>query len=118
MSKPRFPVRVERTFVYRASIKETGEVLECESFKDLYNYSLSHLRGMVGQVRNNINLMYDNYSCVLEFGYSTEYWTDNNHAYAEWESLTRFGFLSVSSCSVCFLRFGDFKENRTERELV
>ena len=114
MSKSRFPVLVKRYFTYSAFIRETGEILQCDTFKSLYNIALSHLKTEISS-ENLEDKYYDCCTCSFEFGYCSEYWEDDKHCYYEWESLTRIGYMYVSTISIAFLRFADFKEMIVKR---
>lgn len=86
--KPLFPLSVERSFHYRAVIKDTGEILESDNFKSLYHATKSHLRIEVGAVGSD----HYNYStAVLSFGYSTVYESKPGYYYGEWEELQTLG---------------------------
>lgn len=98
MSKPRFPLSVERYFCYRARIESTGEVLECGTFKDLYYYTRSHLRTEVFYMEKE----YKYSEAVLEFGYYTMYEVKKGYWYSEWTLIKDYGCLQVSTLSECF----------------
>lgn len=103
MSKPRFPLSVERHFCYRARIENTGEILETNTFKRLYHFTRSHLRTDVFYKREE----YRHSEAILEFGYCTEYEIRPGYYYAEWTQLEDYGCMQISTLSECFYRTSD-----------
>ena len=103
MSKPRFPLSVERYFCYRAKINTTGEILECETFKSLYHFTRSHLRTEVLYKEHE----YKYSEAVLEFGYHTDYQIRKGYWYSEWTQLEDFGCMQISTLSETFYRTSD-----------
>lgn len=102
MTKPRFPLSVTREFMYRARIN-TGDVIASESFRDLYNVTLHHLR-----VENSTH---HQFMCAwLEYGYETTYEDLNHKFYCEFEIVQRHGMLWVSSIDQGFKRWKDDRE--------
>ena len=106
MSKPMFPLSVERHFTFRAKIRSTGEVLESESFKTLYNVTLCHLRCEVGETKDT---KYSQCDANIEFGYATSYKIKEGYYYEEWNTVNDIAFVSVTSLSVAVLRYSDRK---------
>ena len=103
MSKPRFPISVERYFCYRAKIESTGEILECETFKSLYHFTRSHLRTEVLYKEDE----YRYSEAVLEFGFYTNYEIRKGYYYSEWTLLHDYGCMQVSTLSEAFYRTSD-----------
>ena len=104
--KPRFPLSVTRTFCYRAFLKDSGEMLECNDFKSLYRITKSHLRDEVGSACSD----YHYSTAVLSFGYATLYEIKPGYYYEEWAELHRFGCFYVSTLTESFMRFRDGKD--------
>ena len=95
--KPRFPLSVVREFKYRAILNEYGEVLETDSFKNLYRFTRQHLRG---EVLNNLNQSeYRHGDATLQYGYETRYEIRKGYWYSEWTCIRDYGSLWVSSVS-------------------
>ena len=105
--KPRFPLSVTRNFIYRAKIRDTGELLECDDFKTLYRVTRSHLRGEIGCVDTED---YSFAGAILSFGYQTMYEVKPGYFYSEWEEITTIGWFFISSFSELFRRFSDGKD--------
>lgn len=103
MSKPRFPLSVERHFCYRAKLNDSGEILETQDFKTLYQRTLSTLRTDVLYKETE----YKYADAVLEFGYYTEYEIKRGYWYAEWTLIKDYGCLQVSTLSECFYSTDD-----------
>lgn len=99
--KPRFPISVTREFKYRAFIRSTGEILECDSFKTLYRVTRTHLRTEVLYKETE----YKADHAHLEFGYSTSYEIEKGHFYGEWNAINKIGVMWVSSLSEEFIRY-------------
>lgn len=95
--KPRFPLSVERYFVYRA-YQEYGDILESESFKSVFNRARCGLRCELSDSHDENSRMVSRF----EFGYVTSYKIDETHFYEEWESLKRIGELYVTPVSEWF----------------
>ena len=102
MSKPRYPLSVERHFCYRAKLNN-GDMLETQDFKTLYRRALSVLRTEVLYNETEYKYAY----AVLEFGYCTEYEIKKGYWYSEWTSIKDFGCLQVSTLSECFYSTND-----------
>lgn len=95
MCKPRFPLSVERCFVYRAFIQESGEILESDDFKQLYMRTLSRLRtGVLYKVSG-----YRMEEARFEFGYSVYYEIRKGYGYSEWHTIREVGCLQVTTLS-------------------
>ena len=103
MSKPRFPLSVERHFCYRAKINNSGEILETQDFKTLYRRTLSELRTDVLYLETE----YKYADAVLEFGYYTNYEIRRGYWYSEWTLIKDYGCLQISTLSECFYSTGD-----------
>ena len=103
MSKPRFPLSVERHFSYRAKIDSTGEILECDTFKALYHFTRSHLRTEVLYKEKE----YKYSEAVLEFGFYTNYEIRKGYWYAEWTQICDYGCMQISTISEAFYRTSD-----------
>ena len=94
MSKPRFPLSVERHFCFRAKLS-TEEVIECSSFKALYNVVRTALRCEVFYLETE----YKYAEAVFEFGYYTEYEIKRGYWYTEWTQIKDYGCLQISTLS-------------------
>lgn len=105
--KPRFPLSVTRQFFYRAKIRETGELLDCDDFKTLFRVTRSHLRGEIGCVDCE---EYSHCGAVLSFGYQTLYEVKPGYFYSEWDEIETIGCFFISSLSESFMRFSDGKD--------
>lgn len=103
MSKPRFPLSVTRTFVYRAFIRETGELLESADFKTLFMRTRSHLRTESLYKEED----FKSTSATIEFGYSTYYEERPGYGYEEWTMIKYYGFMYVSTLSESYYRTED-----------
>ena len=94
MSKPRFPLSVERHFCFRAKLS-TDEIVESSSFKTLYNSVRTALRREVFYLETE----YKYAEAVFEFGYYTEYEIKRGYWYSEWTSIKDYGCLQISTLS-------------------
>ena len=103
MSRPSFPLSVRREFVYRARIESTGEILQCESLKELFRVVRAHLRTDVLYLEKDFKCA----SAVLEFGLETLYEEKPNYFYCEWQQFASYGYMYVSTLSESFYRFED-----------
>ena len=95
MCKPRFPLSVERNFTYRAFIQESGEMLDCDDFKQLYRATLSHLRTDVLYKVSGYRME----EARFEFGYYVYYEIRKGYGYSEWHAIREVGCLQVTSLS-------------------
>ena len=105
--KPRFPLSVDRHFAYRARIIETGEVIECESFKTLYYCVRSALRT---EVTHPLDFEFSSVSAVFEYGYETSYEIRKGYFYSEFTVIYNYGLLTVSAKSENFCTIPDHKQ--------
>lgn len=105
MCKHRFPLSVERKFIYRAFLKESGEILEAEDFKTLYRVTRCHLR----IDSRYLETEYCSSEATFEYGYSVSYEISKGRFHCEWNSLDSIGYLRVSTLSEMFYRFSDGK---------
>ena len=88
----RFPLSVERYFIYRSRIDDTGEILECEEFKNLYYRTRAILRDAVV---DGVNTYYP-VMAHLEYGYYVRYEMKPGYFYAEWHPVADHGYMFCS----------------------
>lgn len=105
MSKPRFPLSVSRTFMYRAYLPVSGEIIECDTLKELYYAIRKNLRA---ETRHNLKIGEYRYAeAQMSFGYLVEYEDKPGYYYCEWHSVHNFGALQISSVSEWFYSTAD-----------
>ena len=105
--KPRFPLSVTRHFYYRATKPGTGELLDCDDFKTLYQVTRSFLRSEIGCPDCE---EYSETGAVLSFGYQTLYEVKPGYYYSEWKEIETFGYFYITSLTESFRRTSDLKE--------
>ena len=97
MFKPRFPETVTHEFVYRAKLPD-GDVLECQTFKNLYKAVLHGLR--VYCLYHETEYKYA--SVELEYGFITRYESWSGCAYEEFCVVRNCGLLGVTTYTEWF----------------
>ena len=95
MSKPMFSLSVNRYFVFRSSCPDTGEILECETFRDVYKHTRTHLRCEVGDVDDYFRQV----SAHIDFGYVTTYEIRRGYYYEEFTPIVSYGTMIISQYS-------------------
>lgn len=88
----RFPLSVERYFIFRSRIDDTGEYLYCEEFKELYYRTRTLLRAAVD---DGVNTYYP-VMAHLEYGYCVRYEMAPNYFYEEWHPVVDHGYMFCS----------------------
>lgn len=103
-----FSLSVTREFVFRAKMSD-GDVIECESFKQLYNHVRTALRIEVGNTSSRFS-KYVSAFAVLEFGYTVHHEISKGRGVCEWHGIEDYGTMFVSNFSESFTRSSDNRE--------
>lgn len=105
-----FSLRIDREFCYRAYLRKTGEVLECDNFKTLYHCAWKSLRIECGRTDD---YHFANDTAHFSFGYRVDTYDRIGHCFSEWTSLIDLGHLYVSTLSEAYYP-GDNKCSRMD----
>ena len=103
-----FSLSVTREFVFRAKMSD-GDIVECESFKQLYNLVRKALRIEVGKTSARFD-KYERALAVLEFGYTVYHMISKGRGFVERYCIEDYGTMFVSNFSESFIRASDNRE--------
>lgn len=81
--------------VYQALFNESGEILETDSFKEMYHFALQHSRGELHYSRPGDPLVILSRLCVAEYS-EDEYINDYGYPQRELLNRQQLGYLAVS----------------------
>ena len=98
-----------KEYVYQATIRETGEILESASMKGLYRHVLQHCRDEVGPVANGAWITNDRI-CIATIKYGiliTDIDEDGYPHGFDFEELRYLGNIGVCAGNICINRGND-----------